>query len=357
MHGHIKYFLTDPAGDQGVDFIFLPFYFEKKAKEKGVRRQYCYYTQFSPSVVSAAVDRLKDIKNSGNKILMPLVNYLYSSFHTKVELYRMLKSISKTPIGFLEVAAAYDSALEFKKSCRSRLKEIYQRDLAETGQDIHVVLLGRPYTVLCPQMNKGIPDIFASLGIKAFYQDMLSYSRQDVASIQPLLSELHWHYAAKILEAAEVVAQSNGAYPVLITSFKCSPDSFVVDYFKKIMESHARPYLILQLDEHDATTGYETRIEAAVRSFKNHHSAAVAAKSQILHPALMPGREKTLAGKTLILPAWDNLSLRLVKNRRPASKKVCDTTPGSASRSILSPRNLSIMLNPIGSIRPKRPCG
>ena len=118
---------------------------------------------------------------------------------------------------------------------------------------------------------------------------MLSYSRQDVASIQPLLSELHWHYAAKILEAAEVIAQSKGAYPVLITSFKCSPDSFVVDYFKKIMESHARPYLILQLDEHDATTGYETRIEAAVRSFKNHHSTANAAKPQNIDPGTYAG--------------------------------------------------------------------
>jgi len=111
--------------------------------------------------------------------------------------------------------------------------------IAGTGQDIHVVLLGRPYTMLCPHMNKGIPDIFASLGIKAFYQDMLSYNRQDVVSIQPLLSKLHWHYAAEILEAAEVIAQSNDAYPVMLTSFKCSPDAFVVDYFKKIMESPA----------------------------------------------------------------------------------------------------------------------
>ena len=312
LHGHIKYLLTDTAGDDGVDFIFMPFYFEKKTNEKGLRRQYCYYTQFSPAVASAAVGRLKDIQSSANKILMPLVNYLYSSFHTKVELYRMLKSISKKPIGFLEMAAAYDSALEFKKSTQLKLKKIYQRRLAETGKDIHVVLLGRPYTVLCPHMNKGIPDIFASLGIKAFYQDMLSYNRQDVASIQPLLSKLHWHYAAKILEVAEVIAQSNDAYPVLLTSFNCSPDAFVVDYFKKIMESHARPYLILQLDEHDATTGYETRIEAAIRSFKNHHSTSNAGKPQLSTPVFRPGRETTLADKTLILPAWDNLSLRLV---------------------------------------------
>jgi hypothetical protein len=93
LHGHIKYLLTDTAGDTGANFIFMPFYFEKKANEKGLRRQYRYYTQFSPAVTSAAVGRLKEIQSSANKILMPLVNYLYSSFHTKVELYRMLKSI------------------------------------------------------------------------------------------------------------------------------------------------------------------------------------------------------------------------------------------------------------------------
>jgi predicted CoA-substrate-specific enzyme activase len=348
LHGHIKYLLTDPAGDESVDFVFMPFYFEKKAAQKGVRRQYCYYTQFSPSVIAGAAGRFSDISHSGDKFLMPLLNYLYSSFHTKVELYRMLKSIAKCPIGFLEVAAAYDSALEFKQSNQLKLKEFYEKHLAETGNDIHVVLLGRPYTVLCPQINKGIPDLFASLGIKAFYQDMLSYRRQDVASIQALLAELHWHYAAKILEAAEVTAQSKGAYPVLVTSFKCSPDSFVVDYFKRIMESHVKPYLILQLDEHDATTGYETRIEAAVRSFRHHYGVATAAKPQIPAPALVAGREKTLAGKTLILPAWDNLSLRLVVaglRRVGIDARLLEETPTRIQKSLRYNSGQCIPLN------------
>ncbi len=348
LHGHIQYLLTEPAGAEGVDFVFMPFYFEKKGNDKGVRRQYCYYTQFAPSVIAAAVAGSIDMKNRDDKFLMPLLNYLYSSFHSKVELYRMLKSISKRSIGFLEVAAAYDKALDFKKSGQLKLKEVYQTHLAETGEDIHVVLLGRPYTVLCPQMNKSIPDIFASLGIKAFYQDMLSYGRQDVLSIQPLLSELHWHYAAKVLETAEVVAQSDGAYPVLITSFKCSPDSFVVDYFKKIMESHAKPYLILQLDDHDATTGYETRIESAVRSFGNHYRVELAAKQQKSTPALISGREKNLTDKTLILPAWDKLSLRLVVaalRRVGIDARLMEETPSHIQKSLRYNSGQCIPLN------------
>ena len=50
LHGHVRY-LMDRS-----DYIFLPFYLEKKAAAKGVRRQYCYYTQFSPSLVWASGD-------------------------------------------------------------------------------------------------------------------------------------------------------------------------------------------------------------------------------------------------------------------------------------------------------------
>ena len=137
-------------------------------------------------------------------------------------------------------------------------------------------------------MNKGIPDIFASLGIRVFFQDMLAYSSEDTEPIRGLLNEIHWFYASEILKAAQVVAQSENAYPVMVTSFRCSPDSFVIDYFKEIMEIHEKPYLILQLDEHESSVGYETRIEAAIRSFQNHHSTRTVKKMAVHTPSLLP---------------------------------------------------------------------
>jgi hypothetical protein len=41
------------------------------------------------------------------------------------------------------------------------------------------------------------------------------------------------------------------------------------------MDAHRKPYLILQLDEHGSNVGYETRIEAAVRSFRNDNDVIV----------------------------------------------------------------------------------
>ncbi|MCP4348794.1 MAG: CoA activase [Desulfobacterales bacterium] len=304
LHGHVKY-LIDKS-----DYIFAPVYLENKTKEKDIRRQYCYYTQYSSSLVSAADD--------GNKFLMPLVSYLYTCFHTKVQLYNMLKTVTKNHISFFDVSAAYDAALEFRSSCSSELKQLYKTESQETD-DMHVVFLGRPYTILSKSMNKGIPDIFASLGIKTFFQDMLSYEKKDVKSIEPLLNEIHWHYASEILAAAEVIAQSREAYPVFVTSFKCTPDSFVTEYFKKIMESHDKPYLILQLDEHDSSVGYETRIEAAIRSFRNHHACEISKTSEVFAdkpvkhaPSLIPIKEKYLWDKTLLIPNWDKITQKLI---------------------------------------------
>jgi predicted nucleotide-binding protein (sugar kinase/HSP70/actin superfamily) len=161
-------------------------------------------------------------------------------------------------------------------------------------------------------MNKGIPDIFAAMGVKTFFQDMLPCSEVEPTPIKPLLKELHWHYAAEIMKAAEVTAQKDGAYPVLVTSFKCSPDSFVIEYFKQLMEYHNKPYLVLQLDDHDSNVGYETRIEAAIRSFSNHFSSIKTGRPVSHALQLVPAGESELSDKTLVIPNWDNASLALV---------------------------------------------
>ena len=305
LHGHVKYLL------ERSDFIFLPFYLDNKFRRDGGRRQYCYYTQFAPSLASAIRDDHDDTKTIKNRLLTPLVHYIYSHFHTRVQLYRMMKNVSNRKIDFLKVSHAYDRAWQFKKSRLLEMKKLYDR-YAHSEGEFHVMFLGRPYSILSKQMNKGIPDIFSSMGVKTFFQDMLECSEQDTESIRPLLNELHWHYAAEIMKAAEKTAQTQGAYPVLVTSFKCSPDSFIIEYFKQLMESHDKPYLILQIDEHDSSVGYETRIEAAIRSFRNHFSSIRTNRQINYVPALVPARERRLGDKTLIIPNWDNLSLSLV---------------------------------------------
>jgi predicted CoA-substrate-specific enzyme activase len=297
FYGHVKYL------SQKADYLFLPVYLDSREKEKDVFRQYCYYTQFASSLVASS----KGI-NIQDRSIMPVI--YPNVFLTKVELYKAFKPVLN--LDYWSIVSAYDAALEFYGENRSKISNIYQRE-KDQGDDINVVILGRPYVVLDNNMNKGIPGIFTHLNTKVFYHDMLADAKEDFKEIEPLLKAFHWNYTAKILASALILAKTKGLYPVYISSFKCAPDSFALEYFKRIMDGYQKPYLILDLDEHGSNVGYETRIEAAVRAFRNHFAQQEKPIIVKDYLSVNPDTERAIGNKTLLFPSWDNMTVKLVE--------------------------------------------
>jgi predicted CoA-substrate-specific enzyme activase len=304
IFGHVVY-LSDKA-----DYIFLPVLLQTLDKLKENEGHYCYYTQFSASLVYT----LK-INNIPNKCLSPLLSFNKGKYHVAQKLFQCLKPILKTGISYLTVYNAFNEALSYYQGKKNQLADIF-REQFQPGKEISVVLLGRPYVVLSQTLNKGIPDILNSMGIKSFYQDMIPTDDIDDEDINILLKKIPWYFVSKILEAARIIVNTRNLYPVLITAFKCAPDSFIIEYFKKIFNSCRKPYLILQIDEHDSNIGYETRIEAAVRSFRNH-ALITDGIPKFKAAQIIPRIEKNIADKTLMFPRWDAIvSPLLVANLR-----------------------------------------
>lgn len=262
MHGHVDY-LKNKA-----DYIFLPVYIEETAPGKK-HKQYCYYTQFISSVIATQNELV-----TRKKLLMPVLKSVYGESAVTVELYRILKTIGLKKATLKSVQNAYELAKIYFRNTQKAWEATYLSGIKEVD-DIHIVLLGRPYTVLSPAMNGNIPEIIGKMGIRTFFMDMLPNRSKEMPITGKLMDTIQWKFATKILETAEIVAGTVNSYPVLVTSFKCSPDSFVIDYFKEILEAYRKPYLILQLDEHDSSVGYETRIEAAIRAFRNHRQEII----------------------------------------------------------------------------------
>jgi predicted CoA-substrate-specific enzyme activase len=292
IFGHVVY-LSDK-----VDYIFLPVLLQTRENSKEDTGHYCYYTQFSASLVYTL--KINDIQN---KCLSPLLSFPKGKYHVAQKLLQCLKPLLKNKISYLTVYNAFNEALFFYSNQKKQLGEVFKKQF-HPDKDISVVLLGRPYIVLSKALNKGIPDIFSSLGIKSFYQDMISSDDIDQEDITILLKKIPWYFVAKILEVAKIIAETRNLYPVLITAFKCAPDSFIIEYFKKIFNGCQKPYLILQIDEHDSNLGYETRIEAAIRSFKNHASGCEE-RPKFESKQILPQISKDIAGKTLLFPMWD----------------------------------------------------
>lgn len=299
FHGHVKSLV------ERCDCIFLPIHLEAgKDREKPKRmRKYCYYTQFIAAITSLMKDGGERIKS-----MRPVINHRQNTLLTKAELIRSLHEVFPGRFSILEVHKAYDEALAHYDSTKRKLKKLYSPPAAG---EISVALLGRPYTVLQKSMNKDIPDYFAQLGVRTFFMDSLPANGTN-SNNEELLDQVHWLYPAAIMEAADLCTKTPGLYPVYITSFKCAPDSFALEYFRRIMDAHKKPYLILQLDEHDSNIGYETRIEAGVRAFRNHLQSTGSDPGLQKTARIAPVISNDIKGKTLLLPNWDPMVIPLV---------------------------------------------
>jgi predicted nucleotide-binding protein (sugar kinase/HSP70/actin superfamily) len=161
-----------------------------------------------------------------------------------------------------------------------------------------------------PELNKKIPQKFNDLGIATFFQDMIPWPQNTShPAAADFLKWNHWKYGLEILETSEYIGQNRGLYPVFLTAFKCSPDSFLLYYFKDIMNAYNRPYLILQIDEHGSDVGYETRIESAVRTFRNHYQQKV--KLKIGRKSIGIHRVP-YHPESVLIPDYDTLSCSLI---------------------------------------------
>jgi predicted CoA-substrate-specific enzyme activase len=283
-----------------VDWLFAPIYLEGE-RHDGRRHQHCYYTQYAPSLL-ATLGSAWLVERS----LRPLFHMGERRFDGLGRLTEALRPALGKGLGRAEVERAWRAAEQAVAERRRSWPEVMARE-RDRRDDVSVVLLGRPYTLFSPEMNKGIPELFAAHGVAAFESDMLAPIELG-EEMTGLLRRVHWRHAKRILAAAEAVAREDGLYPVLVTSFMCAPDACTIEYFRRIMNRHGKPYLILQLDEHDSQVGYETRIEAAVRAFRNHRAGARFSESRRVLPLVPTASRQLSDGQTLWVPAWDTLA-------------------------------------------------
>jgi len=273
-HGLVKSLL-----EKDVDYIFLPaimneqsymdkLEYEEKYLDKIGDAYFCYYSQYASTVVDNLT--ILDLKN---KLISPKIKFNNRpldkiSEDLAVYLSEML-NIDKEKLkkAFL---LSYDNFINKK---RKWIKE-GSKILTDNGDKIKIMLLGRPYSIFNNLINLGIPKKIESYGFDLIYQSMFDFKNNEVAP-DSYLKKMHWFYGQQIMLALNVIAENKNIYPVFLTCFRCSPDSYLISYFKSVMDKLEKPYLIIQLDEHTSDVGYQTRIEAAVESFKNHFNKKI----------------------------------------------------------------------------------
>ena len=160
-------------------------------------------------------------------------------------------------VGRPEAEKAFDRALKKQRACQQAMqrigREVLER-LANDPEQMAVVLCGRPYNALANEANKGIPYKIASRNVTVIPLDFLPLEGRQAKR------HMYWGMGQIILKAGRLVARHPQLFGLFITNFSCGPDSFLVGYFRDIMGK--KPSLTLELDNHTADAGLETRIEA-----------------------------------------------------------------------------------------------
>lgn len=265
------------------EFIFLPHFKAVPTLNGEPSSQVCPLVQGEPFYLRSAFRGVvNELKRRGSRILTPLIDLtvgLPEARHT------LTATAVDMGVPYPAAQRAFDSAQEMMLNCQSEMLRRGREALDELRRDperIGVVLFGRPYNSYAAEAHKGIPHKFASRGITVIPLDFL-----DLAD-QPDKRFMYWGMGQRIMRAANLIKSDPQIFGTYITNFSCGPDSFLLGYFRDVMGR--KPSLTLELDNHTADAGLETRIEAFLDIVRAYRKLNVAKSFSSTARSFKPAR-------------------------------------------------------------------
>ncbi|MFH0916963.1 MAG: acyl-CoA dehydratase activase, partial [bacterium] len=284
-HGYLANLLK-----KDTDFLFLPHIPAEEVDGVEDPVSTCPLLQGESYYLrSAFEDLLRD-----RAVLAPVIDLSADRATQRAQFQQMAEALKRDPE---ELGRAYDRAREVQDRMRRHMLELGREALREIERDPErtgVVLMGRPYNAYAGDANKGIPHRFASRGITIIPVDFLELGPY------PARDHMYWAMGHVNLKGARFIEQHPQLFGCFITNFSCGPDSFVIGYFRDILGS--KPSLTLELDNHTADAGLETRIEAFLDIVNRYRSLqSGAAEPEQTSKPFRPATAQIVGGRSRIV--------------------------------------------------------
>lgn len=248
----IAHGLMEDLIEKNCDYIFLPHIVENYASDIDTAKRVCVLVQGEPYYIKSSFS--EDLNNT--KVFTPVLNFAKGYEAEKLKFVEMAKSMGLKGSSARE---AFKKAVlhqnEFEQKIKEKGSEIL-KELETEPDRFSVILFGRSYNAFAQEANMGIPNKFASRGIKVIPCDMVPVNDIEVDP------RMYWASGQVILKVAQFVKKHPQLFGVYVTNFSCGPDSFLLTFFRDIMGK--KPSLTLELDGHTADAGLNTRIDAFI---------------------------------------------------------------------------------------------
>lgn len=258
LHGHMEYLAR-----KGVDYLFIPCIRTIRHETSGVEHNYgCVYMQTAPKMVAKTL-RLEERRI---RLLAPVLDMDMGQ-------PQLAQAMIKTGIQLGKEKEACQAAMKVGAAamqlCDRKSEELGKEILESLQPDDKVlVLVTRNYGISDPVLNMGIPGELLKRGCKVLNLAHLQGHSMYLAGEYP---NLYWPFSQHILTGAKIIKNHPNLYAVYLTNHGCGPDTMISHMFREIMGD--KPYLSVEVDEHQSAVGVVTRIEAFLNSLKHVENA------------------------------------------------------------------------------------
>jgi predicted nucleotide-binding protein (sugar kinase/HSP70/actin superfamily) len=204
-----------------------------------------------------SVPRLTEV---WDRILAPTVHFRLGERRVAQELLPLGRALGAGLVRTLRaVACGFAAQRAFRAAVEAAGREALAV-LQATGEP-GILLVGRPYNAHDRAINLDVPRKLRDYyGINVLPMDCVSLDGEDIRDVN---DNMYWHSGRRILAAGKLAARYPNLHLILVTNFKCGPDSYIKHF---LPDACGKPFLSLQFDDHSNDAGVLTRCEAYLDS-------------------------------------------------------------------------------------------
>ena len=265
MHG-----ITQALCETKPDFLFLPMLRSLGPVGDEPYARVCPIAQANPDLLRLAL-------GSGAPVVLSPVVDIGKAGLDSPELRRSCETLARQlGVGHRSCRRAFARALEEQTRFEQAIHAIGQRALDHCAEHgiLPIVVLGRPYVIHNPLLSSDVAEILRALGTLAIPLDCLPADPD-----APVLHGIYWSFGQRILRAAHRLRRMPAVFPVLVSTYACGPDSFLLPLFSRVMAG--KPHMVIESDGHLGLAGTRTRLEAFVACAREHRPPAADAAEPV----------------------------------------------------------------------------
>ena len=302
-HGHVESLIQ-----RGIKFIFYTCAPYERVEDKGAGNHYnCPIVTSYPEVLRNNIDALRqDSSILFMNPFLPIYDKEALEIRLCEELMPKFPSLTKEAIAHA-LDKAWTEQEQFRLDVQKAGEEALEEVITKGGSGI--VLAGRPYH-LDPEINHGIPEMIAGLGLAVFTEDSLAH----LGKIErPLRIIDQWTYHNRLYRAAQFVSEMPDLELVQLTSFGCGLDAVTADQVDEILRAKNRMYTLIKIDEGSNLGAVRIRIRSLIAAVKARRRSKVKPVHKTSAYQRVVFTEEMKYTHTIIAPQMSPIHFRLIK--------------------------------------------